>query len=904
MRIQHWLYTIPLRLRSLFQRRHVEQELDEELRYHVEHLIQEYVSRGMKPRDARNLALRAMGGVEQQKERCRSMRRVNIIDDLIRDLSFGLRMLRKSPAFTAVALLSLALGIGANTAIFQLLDTIRLRNLPVQNPQQLVRIRVQNGNTGMGITRDYSALTYPLWEELRRHHQTFSNVFAWSDDDFEIGEGSQTRNAKGLLVSGEFFSTLGLGPVIGRLLDETDDKRGCGNPPVVVSYGFWQTEFGGNASVIGNRIVIGERRFQIVGVTPASFYGLEVGTKFDFALPICAQTIVTDRTASLDRRDVWWVTAMGRLKNGTTTAQASQYLQTISSGFFAATVPTGYSASTLDAYRKFQLEAIPAANGISSLRKQYDQSLWLLLGIAGLVLLIACANLANLMLARASTREREFAVRLALGASRGRLIRQLLCESLLLAIAGAVAGLMLSRFLSQTIFSLIKTEGSNLHLDLSMDWRMLAFTSLIAGLCCLIFGLLPAIRSSQTEVGVTIKTGGRGMTAGREGLLFQRLLVTLQISISMVLIVSALLFVKSFRNLVSLDPGFRESGMVVSTFNSYPLRLPENEVKTFQRTLLEEVRSVPNVDAAATTTKPFLNDSSWSFGVRLGDVEDQSKFTWVSPGFFNTMQIPVLAGRDFNSDDTETSPKVAIVNQTFVRRFLNGGSAVGKTFRTVAEPGYPEQLHQIVGVIPDTKYSDIRDETPPMSFVPASQNPGNANWTAMYIRSSAPLSGVIAAVRDRIGQSHPAIKMDFRVFETQIAEGLIRERLMAALSGFFGLLAVLLSCLGLFGVLSYMTARRTNEIGIRMALGATRFNAVGVVLKETLLMVFAGIGFGVVAMFATTRLISSLLFGINPTDPSTVIAAVILMMVVAALAVFLPAHKASRVDPMTALRYE
>jgi predicted permease len=417
----------------------------------------------------------------------------------------------------------------------------------------LARIQIRNGNGGFGITNDFYALTYPLLEQIRLHHQqAFSGVFGWRTyDDVRFGEGAQARRVRGLLVSGELFPALELRPAAGRLLNCDDDRPGCTASGVVLSYPFWQSQFGGRASAIGSKVMILDRPYEVVGVTPARFSGLEVGRKFDIAVPMCAAAIASPE--DFTRRDLFWVTVMGRLKQGVSLRRASDQLQAISPGILEATLPSGYSARALETYKKFQLEAAPAGNGVSSLRDQYDTSLWLLLGITGLVLLIACANLGNLMLARAGARQREFAVRLALGASRGRLIRQSLAESLLVAAAGAALGLGLARALSQSIIWFLSTENDVPQLDLSADWRMLAFTTAVAMLACVIFGLAPALRCSQTEPGAAIKSGGRSVTEGRERFSFQRLLVVVQISVSLVLVVGALLFVGSFRNLMTLD---------------------------------------------------------------------------------------------------------------------------------------------------------------------------------------------------------------------------------------------------------------------------------------------------------------------------------------------------------------
>src|SRR5262245_26514543 len=503
MRLKHWSYPIPLRLRSLFHRSQVEQELDEELRYHIERQIEEHIAKGMTPEEARHAALRAMGGVERRKEECRDMRRVNLIENTLQDLRYAGRTLRRSPGFTAVAILSLALGIGANAAIFQLLNAVRLRSLPVANPQELAEVRVAGGNGGYGVQNGVnSELTNALWERIRQRQEAFSGIFAWGNADSSIGRGTEMRRVRSLWVSGDLFPALGVRPIRGRLFTAADDRRGCGSAVgAVISYEFWQSHFGGEDSAVGKALIIREQPFIVIGVTPPEFFGLEVGKNFDVAFPICT------RAGALDRLDFFWLVVMGRLKPGWTLTQASAHLNAISPGIFEETAPPGYSSSDNERYRNFRLTALPAGQGVSQLRTSYGTSLWLLLGITGLVLLIACVNLGNLMLARANAREREIAVRVALGASRGRLIRQTLCESLLLAGSGAALGAGLARLMSRSLISFLTTEGNLLRLDLSSDWRVLVFTASVAVLTCVLFGIAAALRASQVGPVAAVRTG-------------------------------------------------------------------------------------------------------------------------------------------------------------------------------------------------------------------------------------------------------------------------------------------------------------------------------------------------------------------------------------------------------------
>jgi len=828
-------------------------------------------------------------------------------ESLLQDVRFALRTLRKSWGFGLIAILTLALGIGANTAIFQLVDAVRLRSLPVPNPERLAGVQVKNGNRGFGVTvtDNETALTYPLWEQIRLHQQVFSNLFAWADSgSASLGEGAQMRRARGLWFSGDAFNTLGIYPFRGRFFSAQDDRMGCGTPGAVISYGLWQSEFAGQDAAIGSNIIVDGRPTEVIGVAPRSFFGLEVGKSFDFALPFCSLETYFPGSGTTTRADYFWIHVLGRLRPGVTLQRASSELAAISPGLIDATLPSGYGANALKVYRNYRLTVFPAGIGVSWLRQTYDTSLWLLLTITAMVLLIACANLANLMLVRASTREREMAVRLALGASRWRLIRQLLSEGLLLAAGGAVLGIVLAGIFSRSLVRFLSTEGDSIRLDLTMDWRVLLFTGLIAIFTCVIFGLVPAFRSSRADPGLALKSGSRGSTSGPERFSFQRLLVVSQLAVSVVLLVGALLFVRSFWNLVKLDPGFRERGILIAVLDFRRLTFSPERNTDFIRELLAETRTIPQVESAATSTHIPLNGGSWNLGVHINGLEGGSKFTWVSPKYFQTMSIPLLAGREFSDLDTRTSPRVAIVNEAFVRKYLAGQNPIGNVIRTTAEPGYPPSEYEIVGVIKDTKYDELREPAPAITFAPADQYPNPGAWAILFIRFSSPPAAVISAVRDKLGAVSPAITFDFHVLHTDIQNGLVRERLMALLSGFFGALAALLAMIGLYGVMSYIVAMRKNEIGIRMALGASRASVIGIVVRQTLTLLGVGVGAGLVLSMAAARGANSLLYGLEANDPLTLFSAAAFLAAVALTASYIPAYRASRVDPMNALRYE
>jgi predicted permease len=828
---------------------------------------------------------------------------------LWQDLRYGLRLLRKSPAFTAVAVISLALGIGANTAIFQLLDAVRLRSLPVARPNELAEVKIANTDSRSGsFSSSHPSITNPQWEYIRDHQGAFSGVFAWSEDSFNLAQGGQVRPARGLWVSGDFFNVLGVAPVLGSVFTPADDRRGCGAGGVVISYPFWQREFGGAPSAVGGKITLDGHPFEIIGVTPPGFFGLEVGRYFDVAAPICSEQIVKGENTRLDMRHGWWLTVMGRLKPGWSLDQASAQLGAISPALFQETLPPVYNAPGRDNYLKFKLGAFPAGSGLSNLRERYEYSLWLLLGIAGLVLLIACANLANLMLARASAREREIAVRLALGASRWRLIRQLLAESLLLAAIGAVIGALLAQALSRFLVSFISQEGRALYLDLSPDWRLLAFMAGLAVFTCILFGLAPAFRATRTTPGAVLKANSRGLTASRERFSLRRILVVSQVALSLILLVGALLFVRSLQKVMSVNPGFKQDGITIAEIDLTKLKLPKDRRLTYKRELLDRVRAIPGVDSAADAMIVPMSGSGWNDSVEILGSEPIRRgipmFNQITPEFFKTLGAPMVAGRDFNDHDTLSSPKVAIVNETFARQLLDGSDPIGKRFQVETPPGEPALIYEIIGLVRDTKYYNLREDFKPTAFVAVSQAKEHYEGAQFLISSNLPASGLTTAVKRTILEASPEINLDFRIFKTQIRDGLLQERLMATLSGFFGFLAVLLATVGLYGVLSYAVAQRRNEIGIRMALGADRLQIVKLIMRDAGIMLAIGLVAGVALALLGAKAASSLLFGLKPSDPITIAIAVAALGAVGAGASYLPARRAAGQDPMAALRDE
>jgi putative ABC transport system permease protein len=833
---------------------------------------------------------------------------------LLQDVRYGLRMLAKSPGFAAVAILTLALGIGANAAIFQLIDAVRLRVLPVKDPLSLAIVHINKKHWGSGnFNGPYAEFTFPLWRQVEQRQQAFSSVAAWGADQHNLATGGEVDMAKVLYASGDFFRTLGVSPFLGRLISAADDHAGCSGG-VDLSYSFWQRRYGGAASAIGKTLTLDGHPFPILGVTPPSFYGVSVGDRFDLAIPVCAEPIIREGQFSFitgDRpRETWWLSVFGRLKPGWTLSRAAAQLNAIMPAALHETIPPQYDAEGVRHYLDYTLETRPAANGFSNMREDDSDPLWLLLGLSGLVLLIACANLANLLLARASTREREIAVRFALGASRRRLIGQMLSESALLAIAGAVCGGFLAALLSRFLVAFISTPDNPIFLDMPTDWRVLGFAAVLAVLTTVLFGLLPALRAGNVPPGLVLKTGGRGMTSGRERFRLQRMLVASQVGLSLVLLAGALLFARSLRNLLTRDPGFQENGILIANVDFTRLKVPDTQQEPFTRNLLERIRVIPGVAAAATSNRSPVNGSSsndWVLDNKGGHPNGASWEDYVSPGYFGTIENTMLMGRDFNSTDTATSPKVAIVNQTFVKQFLNGAKdPIGMQFRVWAPPGQQPRYYNVVGEVRDSVYNDMHDKMLAVMYfartqlIPPYVYPG----ATFLIRSRMGMAGLLNLVRDTIIGVSPEIDIQFKLLNTQIRESLVQDQLMATLCGFFGLLAVLLAAIGLYGVISYTVAQRTNEIGVRMALGSQRSRVIGLILREVAVLIGIGVAVGVGLTLAGSKAASSLLFGLKARDPLTLGLAVVILGAIGFAASFVPARRASRLDPMVALRYE
>lgn len=898
------------RWRNVFRPEHLDDELEAEFQYHLAETVDRLVASGMPAKEALRQARLRLGNYSMQKERTRDMNIAAWLDVTRADAIYGLRQLRLNPGFTAVAVLSLALGIGANTAIFQLVNAIRLKMLPVQNPRELVSIDFEEGSTRPGNWYGRTAsVTYAEWEQIRAQQQAFTGVLAWGTDRFNLSTGGEPRFARGLYVSGEFFRHLGVGAVLGRTFTAQDDGQAC-NAGAVLSYAFWQQEFGGDPGMLGRNVSLDGHSIPVIGVTPPSFFGLEVGTRYDVAIPLCADRLFAqDNRGRMEMPAAWWLSMMGRLKPGWTVKSATAHLHALSPGIMRATLPPGYTPDVAKGYLANRLTAMQAGTGLSELRQEYERPLWLLMATTGLVLLIACANLANLLLARATVREPEIAVRLAIGASRWRIVRQLLAESLLLAIAGAVLGAGVALALSGALIAFISTPNNPVFIDVALDWRVFSFAIALAVLTCVLFGLLPALRATYLSPVSAMRSGGRSVTAGRERLSLRRALVVTQVALSLVLLFGALLFVRSLHNLLTIDAGFQPEGILAVGVDFSKAQYPAERRFAVYRELSDRLSALPGAVSAAQVSFTPVSGATWNnlVGANGAAAAGSGKlafFNQASPGYFRTMGTRLIAGREFTDRDTLTSPKVAIVNEMFARKFFNGANPVGQAFRRAADAGHPEPLFEIVGLVSNTKYAELREEFRPIAFFPIAQNEIPGADATFVLRIAGPPGRLMSEAKTAVAAMNPAISIEFRPLSAQLQESLLREKLMAMLSGGFGFLAGLLATLGLYGVIAYMVARRRNEIGVRMALGADRTHVIRLVLREAVLLVGVGLTAGVVLALWAGKAAATLLFGLQPHDAVSLVAASALLTTIALIASYVPARRAAALDPIATLRNE
>jgi predicted permease len=900
MRFTRWFYTIPLRLRSLFRRRQVEQELDEELRYHLERQIEEHIAKGMTEEDARYAALRAMGGIEQRREECRDTRRVRLIEDLVQDLRYGLLTLRKSPGFTAVAVLSLALGIGANTAIFSVFDPIVIKSLPVKNPEELFILKTVDDRG-----EESGDFGYSLFKQLRERTHVFSGVLTGGGGGRSVDmvgqePGDQTERARVDLVSWEYFEVLGVNAVLGRTLTTADNQTPGAHPVAVLSYRFWQRRFAGDVSVIGKVIKFKNHPFTIIGVMPPEFFGATLGGTPDIWVPmVMLKTVYPSQSGN--GLDDWGLNIMARLKPGVREEQAQAALD-----IFLAQIKS--EGRRMRSVSKIKLS--PGRQGFAWFRAWISQPLRILMAVVGLVLLIACANVANLLLARAARRAPEVAIRLTIGAGRFRLIRQFLTESALLAAAGAVLGLLFAWWGHRIIFALISEYDSSITIDSIgsiSNARVLGFTIAASLLTTLLFGLAPALIATRQDLNTALKTPAPLLPRSRLSL--SRSLVIAQVALSLLLLTGAGLIVQTLRNLRTMDFGFAAEHVIQIPIFAKDAGYKNDQLAGLYSRILERLNSAPGVRSATTALTGFLYSRNRLCCIDVEgymhrpDEDGRIYYDKVRPGYFQAIGLPLLRGRDFTQEDISSEselfpdgrgPEVAIINETLARQYFGAANPLGKRI------GFSKSQYtiKIIGVAKDSVYNTLRNKIRAI-YVPSQT--GNL----LVVRAEGPAAPPVTTIRREIlAVDKNLVIGEMYTFSQLLDQDLFLERLLAKLSSFFSLLALLLACIGLYGVMSYDVARRTHEIGIRMALGAQRRDVISLVLRETMLLVAIGVIIGLSAALGATRLIASLLYGLSPNDPLTIALAGLLLLAVAALAGYLPARRASRVDPMVALRHD
>ncbi|MEO6238895.1 MAG: ABC transporter permease [Vicinamibacterales bacterium] len=895
-------------LTRFLRRARWDEERARELESYLAEEIADNLARGMTPAAARTAACRKLGNPTRIREEIYTMNSLGFAETLWQDLRYGARLLRRNPTFAVVAILTLALGTGANTAIFQLVNSLRLRPLPVERPGELVSIDIDThgkGRTGWGMNRR-GIITEPLWRAINSGQQAFSQVFAYGITRWDLASGGESQPIAGLYVTGGFFDGLGVRAQVGRVLSPADDRPGCATPGAVLADGFWKARYGGSPSAIGQVIRLDGHPFDIIGVTPPGFFGVEVGRTFDVAVPLCAEPVIRGENSAIGRPDRWFLDPMGRLKPGWTVARAQAQLAAISSGVFTMTTPPAYNAETAKHYAANSLLAKPGGTGVSGLRRAYQTQLWVLLGATGLVLLIACANIANLMLARATARQREIAVRLALGASRWRLIRQMLSESLLIAAGGAAGGMLLAAWLSATLVSYLSTETNRIFLDLAFDWRAFGFILLLAVCSCLLFGLSPALTATAAAPGRAMIAGGRSQTDTRERHTLRRVLVVVQIALSTVLIVGALLFASSLRKLAHVDTGFRVDGVIAVDVDLRRANVPVEGRLHVYDDIQARLRAVPGVQVAAQTGVAPMSGSTWNGQVVIDGAvrEGEVYFNRVSGDYFQALDVPLLSGRSFDARDRAGATPVAMVNRAFAQRYFGGQSPLGRSFKEDGGPGDVVQTSEVIGVVGDTKYRELREEVMPIAYYAAAQERDPGASVSIIIRSALPLASLRPALTAAIADAVPAATVSYDTLARYIRDSLVTERLMASLSLVFGVLAIAIATVGLYGVMSYLVARRQAEIGIRMALGAERGRVVRMIVGEAGVLLAMGVVGGTALAIVAGRSAATLLYGLKPWDPLTLAIAIGSLATASLAASWLPAQRASRVPPSLALRAE
>lgn len=913
-------YDLLLRLRALAHRQGAESDLDEELRFHLEMEARKNQTAGMRESEARRTAGVRFGGVEQVREQCRDVRGMVFLESLFRDLRWGARILRKTPVFTAVAVASLAIGIGANTAVFSLLDTVLLRALPVRNPEQLVVVRwgahapldlsstwATGGDDGHGgWTRN--VLSWPIFTQMRAHSRTVKEVMGFSPlGPVNVAANGQALATGAMVASGNYFQALGVSAIMGRTFTQDDENAG-GLPPAVVSYRFWERAFGLDPAAIGKTVYVNGQPCALIGVTPNEFFGVSAGgfmrtPEVDITLPIRWRERLEgtgQQQINWFGDDLFWVQVMGRLPvTGAEAAARSEWSAMIAINL-TERLRRQLGTETPHVYLD------PGNQGLNSLRRTYRQPLLILMAVVGMTLLMACANLAGLLLARATARQREIMVRLAVGASRGRLVRQLLVEGVVLSAIGAMVGMGLAWWGVRALVALVSTGSAPIPVTVSPDVRVLGFTVVVSLLTTFLFALAPAVRATRVDVAGALREEG-SVTQGIRRLGTGRVLLALQVAIGLVLLAGATLFTRSLANVRSLPLGFNPHHLVL--FDLAPGKNGYDEARGNQlyATVLERVKETPGVIGATLSMQRLIGGYTSNGAILVASAERRrsvdSRFNFVGPDFFAVMQMPVVLGRGIELRDLASARRVAVINEKLAQRF-GEGSPIGKTFRWPSRRA-PWDV-EVIGVVKDARYERLRGEIGETAYMPYSQTPwGWPQEMTFEVRiagdPSAAIAGMLRAVAG-VDRMLPLTQV--KTQDAQIDDSLAQERLFASLVSLFSGIALVLACVGLYGSVAYNVAHRTRELGVRMALGAGQAAVMQMLLRQVAVTIAAGLALGLPATWALTRVIESQLYGIRPHDLPSLLIASAGVTAVALIAAFLPAHRALRIDPVRALRYE
>jgi predicted permease len=908
-------------IRALLHKEERNHEIDEELQGYVEAAVDEKVRRGMRREDAERAARVEVGSAAVVRHRVWSGSWESAVESLGQDVRFGVRQLLKSPGFSLVAILSLALGIGANTAIFTLINDLLLKSLPVHAPDQLVSFGKGSGGGRLGSVQPGAVdmFTYDFYKRIERDHEPFEGVAAFSSFPTMMsvrrgaGASGAATQAWGHLVSGTFFGVLGVEPILGRAIHERDTDSAGRNPVAVISYRYWQQALSADPAAIGRVLTINGTLFTIVGVMPASFYGVELNEQIpDMWLPITMQQQVMQQPSLIDAGGLFWLHMIARRKASVSVAQSQAWITTLLQHFLTDREGTQLSALRRQEIARSFVPLMPIGAGISHLRDDYEAPLTILMGVVMLVLLIACANLANFLLAKAASREREFTTRLALGSSRMRLVRQILTETLLLASTGGAVGLLLAFLSTRALITFVVGKDAHTALGAIPDLHVLAFTTAICLATGVLFGIAPALRVSRMSasgaLNATARTVGSG--GGRSGRLLPKALVVGQVMLSLVLLAVAGLFVRTLHNLRNEDIGFdRTNLLLVNTSPKFAGYKPAQLNALYER-ILTRVQALPGVRSAALSGNLPIARGNWGSPITIigrpitPNEAVETYLQRVSAGYFETLGIPLLRGRTINAGDTATSLKAVVINQTLANLYFPHGDAIGRSF-TVADPSV-KGTWQIVGIVRDAKFQASAKEPEPMAYLAVTQlteDDQYAYWLQMQSAGDpAMLIGEVRAAFAEIDGNLPILEVKSIREQTENLIG--TQKLVSQLSSFFSLLALALSCIGLYGVMMYSVVRRTNEIGVRIALGAPRSGVLWMVLRESLVLLGIGIALGVPAMLAACQAVRAGLFGVGPWDVTTLAAAVLIIAAVTVVAAYFPAWRATKVDPIVALRYE